>query len=122
MVETLSIQGFAGIQDLTIELKRINILIGPTASGKSICAKLCFYFKGFIEKIVESILQERTWDDLNHQMRNKFDTFFSSSAWQNPNSRIRYSLGEAFIEVRKDINNNTEVNFSDNYRSLFFNL
>jgi hypothetical protein len=122
MVETLSIQGFAGIQDLTIELKRINILIGPTASGKSVCAKLCFYFKGFIEKIVESILQERTWDDLNHQMRNKFDTFFSSSAWQNPNSRIRYSLGEAFIEVRKDINNNTEVDFSDNYRSLFFNL
>jgi predicted ATPase len=122
MVETLSIQGFAGIQDLTIELRRINILIGPTASGKSICAKLCFYFKGFIEKIVATILQEKTWDDLTQQMRLEFDIFFSSSAWQNPNSRIRYCLGEAYIEVKKNSNRDTEIIFSDNYIALFSNL
>jgi hypothetical protein len=122
MAETLSIQGFAGIQDLTIQLKRINILIGPTASGKSICAKLCFYFKGFIDKIVAAILQEQTWDDLTHQMRLEFDIFFSSSAWQNPDSRIRYCLGGAFIEVKKNSNHDTEIIFSDNYVALFSNL
>ncbi|MEK0188739.1 hypothetical protein [Microcoleus anatoxicus] len=40
MAEKLTVKNFAGITDLELEIKRINILIGPQASGKSVCAKL----------------------------------------------------------------------------------
>lgn len=38
--ERLIIDNFAGIKHLEIELKKINILIGPQGTGKSVCAKL----------------------------------------------------------------------------------
>ena len=47
-MEKIEIKDFVGIKDITIEIKQINILIGPQASGKSIIAKLIFYFKNFI--------------------------------------------------------------------------
>jgi AAA ATPase domain len=122
MAETLSIQGFAGIQDLTIELKRINILIGPTASGKSICAKLCFYFKSFIEEIVETILEEKSWDNFIEKMSSKFEMFFSASAWQSNESKVRYSLDGGFIEITCDLNKKPLLQISEHYQRLFFNL
>ncbi len=43
MAERLIIRNFAGIDEIDIELGRINIFIGAQASGKSICVK-CLYF------------------------------------------------------------------------------
>ncbi len=121
MAETLSIQGFAGIQDLTIELKRINILIGPTASGKSICAKLCFYFKSFIDEILETILEERNWDYFIEKMSSKFEMLFSASAWQSNESKVRYCLDEGFIEITCNLNEKPSLQISEHYQSLFLN-
>ena len=42
--ETLHIQNFAGITDATISLSRMNVFIGPQASGKSVCAKLIDFY------------------------------------------------------------------------------
>jgi AAA ATPase domain len=122
MVETLSIQGFAGIQDLTIELKRINILIGPTASGKSICAKLCFYFKSFIGEIIETVLEEKRWEDFLAKVQRNFETFFAISVWQSSNSKVRYSLGDHFIEVTHTEAEGTHFKLSRDYQNIFDNL
>ncbi len=51
MTEKLIIKNFAGIKELEIEVKKINILIGPETSGKSICAKLLFYFQDFFKEV-----------------------------------------------------------------------
>ncbi len=51
MIEKLRIENFAGISLLEIELNEINILLGPQALGKSITAKLLFYFKFFYGRI-----------------------------------------------------------------------
>ncbi len=122
MSERLIIQSFAGIQELEIELKRINILIGPTASGKSICAKLCFYFKSFMEEIIESILQAQTWDDFLEKMQVKFTSFFSDSAWETIDSRVRYYIDNEFIEITCETKDQPKVHVSEQYIALFFNL
>jgi AAA15 family ATPase/GTPase len=121
MSERLIIHDFAGIRNLAIDLKRINILIGPTASGKSICAKLCFYFKGIVGAIVEAVLQEQTWDDFLERMRAKFEDFFSSSAWQN-SSRISYRIEEFLIEITCDANRKVLINLPEAYRTVFLGL
>lgn len=42
-MESLEIQGFAGFKDLKIELNKINLFIGPQASGKSVLMKLAYF-------------------------------------------------------------------------------
>jgi len=44
-MESINIKNFGPIKDATIEVKEINVFIGPTSSGKSIIAKLIAIFK-----------------------------------------------------------------------------
>ena len=71
MAEKLTVKNFAGITDLKIEIKRINILIGPQASGKSVCAKLLFYFKDFVWAILAAVENEQTKRTLT-QIKTKY--------------------------------------------------
>jgi predicted ATPase len=41
-MESIRIQSFAGLKDVTIELKPINVFVGPQAAGKSVAAKLIY--------------------------------------------------------------------------------
>jgi predicted ATPase len=118
MSERLIIHDFAGIRDLAIDLKRINILIGPTASGKSICAKLCFYFKGLINELFNAVLQEQTWDNFIEKISAEFEDFFSSSAWQN-SSRISYQIEEFLVEIIRDSNQKILISLPDEYHTMF---
>lgn len=47
-MEELKIKGFAGISRAEIQVKQFTIFIGHQASGKSICAKLIYYFRQMI--------------------------------------------------------------------------
>ena len=58
-MEKIEIKNFVGIKDITLEIKQINILIGPQASGKSIIAKLLYYFKSFIFEIINAAEQSK---------------------------------------------------------------
>ena len=51
MKEKIEIKNFAGIGHWEIELNAINIWIGPQASGKSITAKLFYFFKSVFDTI-----------------------------------------------------------------------
>ena len=47
MTEKIYIDGFAGLNNFEMELNRINVLIGPQASGKSVVAKLVYFSRWF---------------------------------------------------------------------------
>ena len=54
MKETLTIKNFGPIEDITLELKKLNVLIGEQASGKSTIAKvlkMCRYFSYIVNYI-----------------------------------------------------------------------
>ena len=44
-METLSINNFAGLKSVNIDVKPVTGLIGPQASGKSVIAKLLYFFR-----------------------------------------------------------------------------
>jgi AAA15 family ATPase/GTPase len=92
MTEKLIIKNFAGIQELEIEIKRINILIGPQASGKSICAKLLFYFKNFVWEILSTVENEKTKRDLDSNYSKTFEEYFPPDSWGNYDFLIRYEI------------------------------
>ncbi len=100
-MEKIEIKDFAGIKDITIEVKQINILIGPQASGKSIIAKLLYYFKNFIFEIVNAAEELKTKRDLDKEYKQKFKEYFPPSSWSNKEFKIKYYIDNEFIEVNR---------------------
>jgi predicted ATP-dependent endonuclease of OLD family len=116
MAEKLTVKNFAGITDLEIEIKRINILIGPQASGKSVCAKLLFYFKNFVWEILSVVENEQTKRTLDSNYSKKFEEYFPPDSWGKQYFFIRYEIANVFIEVRKEA---TKGKISFSYSEFF---
>ena len=112
MTEKLTVKNFAGITDLEIEVKRINILIGPQASGKSVCAKLLFYFKNFVWEILAAVDNEQTKRTLDSNYSKKFEEYFPPDSWGKQDFYIRYEIANIFIEVSRKKENKGKISFS----------
>lgn len=126
-MEKIEIKDFVGIKDITLEIKQINILIGPQASGKSIVAKLLFYFKNFVSEIINAAEKTKHKTDLGKDFKRRFEEYFPSSSWGNGNFKIRYSLDQEFIEVyrKSRVRKNTSeivLTYSDFYKDEFTEL
>lgn len=52
--EKISIKNFAGIEELEMDIKPINILIGPQGVGKSVVVKLIYFFRDVIDELIIS--------------------------------------------------------------------
>ena len=124
-MEKIEIKDFVGIKDISIEIKQINILIGPQASGKSIIAKLLFYFKDFISEIFYVVRTYKEIIDFDRNSKNKFKRLFPVSSWGENDFSIKYTVVGNFIEItRKKTNNNKnnfeiELKYSDIYKQTF---
>ncbi|MGC9525289.1 MAG: AAA family ATPase [Limnospira sp.] len=121
--EKLIIKNFAGLNHIDIEIKKINILIGPQASGKSMIAKILFYCKGLIDEIFANGINGKTQRELDLELKNKFEDYFPVDSWRNTNFCIRYSIGEDYIEIKQSgkspKKSGLSINYSDFYRESF---
>lgn len=117
-MEKLTIQNFLGLRKIEIEIDRINILIGPQAAGKSICAKLCYFFKGFVKDLFSAVENEKTKRELDSSFIKKFEELFPSQTWGKTKFKIRYEINEYFIEIIRDNPKKTKLHlaYSDFYK------
>lgn len=118
MVEKLVVKNFAGIKEVEIEVKQINILIGPQASGKSVCAKLLFYFKNFVWEILPVIENQQTKRELDAGYSKTFEEYFPSDSWGNHDFSIRYEISNVFIEINRKQGSKSKIvlTYSDFYK------
>ncbi|MEG5136816.1 MULTISPECIES: AAA family ATPase [unclassified Microcoleus] len=124
MAEKLIVRNFAGIKDLEIEIKRINILIGPQASGKSVCAKLLFYFKNFVWEILSVVDNEQTKRNLDSNYSKRFEEYFPPDCWGKEHFFIRYEISNVFIEVsrKQDTKGRISLSYSDFFKKELADL
>lgn len=124
MAEKLIVRNFAGIKDLEIEIKRVNILIGPQASGKSVCAKLLFYFKNFVWEILSVVENEQTKRNLDSKFSKTFEEYFPSDSWGKQDFFIRYEISNVFIEVsrKQDTKGKISLTYSDFFKTQLRDL
>lgn len=95
-METLTINDFLSIKSADIELRRINIFIGPQAQGKSIISKLIYFFKEFPTEIYDSVLEKKDKRQFDSSIKAKFEKIFPSYAWEKTPFLIIYEH-EAYI-------------------------
>lgn len=95
-------------------MKRINILIGPQAAGKSVCAKLLYYFKGFIDEIFSAAVNQQNKREFDKALRNKFEEYFPLSSLSRDAFSVRYEVENSYIEVSKPAST-LQLNYSDHF-------
>ncbi|WZJ96903.1 AAA family ATPase [Pseudomonas sp. LPD2] len=111
--ETLSVRNFVVIKKADIELKKLNIIIGPQANGKSLLAKLCFFFRNIPDKLVSSIRKLDTKRELDRALLADFEQRFPRYSWEGSSFHIDYNIG-AFrfeIEGKKNAKGKTTLYF-----------
>jgi predicted ATPase len=94
MKERLIVRNFLCLKDIDIEVKDFLVLIGPQAAGKSLCAKLLYFFRTIFEEIVrhQIIVALDKQFDLEMMLRDKFESFFPKSYWTEQGFYIEYQL------------------------------
>jgi predicted ATPase len=81
-MQKIIIKNFAAIEYAEIEIKKVLVLIGEQASGKSTIAKLIYFFKTLKEDIFSQIYRDKQKkyldidSDLISPINEKFYNFF----------------------------------------------
>lgn len=122
---TLSIRNFSCINHADLETARLTVLVGPQASGKSLIAKL-FYF--FSEKTLGQYSHAEQGEPIKAYLKaisKDFSQSFPPSTWGSKSFSITYTSGDISFEIKRKSINSSEVIvnssdfFQDQYSQFF---
>ena len=99
----VEISNFISIKQAKIELAPITVFIGPQAAGKSILAKLVYFFNRFPYEILTMDAEELDPPHLQKKMADLFCTIFKPYVWENSTFEISYetNLGKINVNYKK---------------------
>jgi hypothetical protein len=114
MTERLIVKNFLCLENIDIEVKDFLILIGPQAVGKSLCAKLLYYFRTSFEELQHyqliGVLDETS--DFNKILSNWLEFYFPKIYWKDQDFYIEYQRNQynrtSFIKIRKECHKKLE--------------
>ncbi len=119
MKEKLIIENFAGIDHLEIELNKINIFIGPQASGKSITAKLFFYFKSFVEEIKKGVESNKTKTEIKNAYTSRLKNYFPrETTWPKKSFLLKYFIEDNWISISKQEEKRLVIKYSESFNLI----
>lgn len=99
-MERIEIKGFLTIDHAVFEIKKINILIGAQAQGKSVIAKLVYFFKTFFsDAFLESVQKFESKRDIDKKCLSQFEQIFPRYSWVNQEFSIFYKNGDYEVSI-----------------------
>ena len=113
-MESIEINGFLTIDHANFEIRKINILIGAQAQGKSVIAKLVYFFKTFFSDIF--ILSIRNFEikrEIDKKCLTQFEQIFPRYSWANQEFSIVYKNGNCEVSIiRTKVGNKYTLKFN----------
>lgn len=125
MKEKIVIKNFSVIDDVEIDIKKINLLIGPQATGKSVIAKLVYFFKNIKKEMYATIMSGEGKRELNKRIRNIFNGIFPDYFLKEKSFELKYHFGDYFITITNEKAKSYEsikISYSDNFSKQFTTL
>lgn len=98
-MERIHINNFLSISNATIELRKINVFIGPQAQGKSIIAKLINFFKDIPISLVSSLVEENSKREFSNEQLEIFEKMFNKVYWESTPFKIKYENNYYSVEI-----------------------
>jgi len=111
-MEKVKIINFGGIKSEIFIIDQINVLIGPSASGKSIVAKLLFYFKSFPQLIIDEALEGNSKTNIDKNFLRKFEEYFPKESWPKASFEISYQIENTEIFLSKSVKGKLKLTYS----------
>jgi hypothetical protein len=99
-MERLAIDGFAGFRETALEVGPVTVLIGPQATGKSIVAKLLYFFRETASRLSAAAADDRSKEEYVTECRQRFLRYFPPSSWGG-GFRIVYTTLDKSITVSR---------------------
>jgi predicted ATPase len=101
-MERIEINGFLTIDHADFEIRKINILIGAQAQGKSVIAKLVYFFKNFFPAIfIPSVQEFETKREIERKCLAQFEEIFPRYSWINQEFSIIYTNGNYEVSIAR---------------------
>ena len=96
----LIVHGFSCIKDIHIKFRRITVLIGEQASGKSITCKLYYYFTQAVRRVaLAALYADKSYEMFVKEARHEFVSIFPETAWQHDTFNIEWKGDECQVRV-----------------------
>ena len=114
MKESISINNFLVIKKAELEIKKINVIIGPQANGKSVIAKLIYFFKSTSHDFLNGIRSNKPKRALDLDILNDFEKRFPRYSWEGDNFQIIYNLNN--LQMKIIGKKNSSLNIQKVYR------
>jgi predicted ATPase len=121
-MQKIYVRNFGAISEAEIEIKKILVLIGPQASGKSTIATLIYFFRGLGNNILRQVLRDRNVllsDDFMELIVIRFKELFGVQDIQSSFSiTFHYDIEKGkYLMIRKL---EGEVNLKVDFNTTFF--
>lgn len=118
MKNTLVIDNFLIFDHAEIDINKFTVFIGQQASGKSIAAKLLYFFYHFPEFIYDVTIKEGKRRELNTLLKNEFCEIFPKYAWSDFDFSVKFSTEYGDISIVHQKGKVLSFNFSDYYNDV----
>lgn len=114
MSTRLVVNDFSCIVSADFEVSGLTVLIGPSASGKSILSKLIFFFNDLLNDQWQTLEEGKGINSFKTLVKEKFKEWFPVEAWGDGKFQIEFYSGEyqvriSRIEYRKKLGDNMRV-------------
>ncbi|WP_353936180.1 AAA family ATPase [uncultured Salipiger sp.] len=77
----INIKSFSCIRNASIALKKLNVIIGPQGSGKSVTTKLVYFFADIPLDSVRHAEDGSSFSDYKKIIQKRFALWFPPIAW-----------------------------------------
>lgn len=91
----ITIRNFSCIKSADIDLRRLNVLIGPQGSGKSVTTKLIYFFADLPQEALSQAEDGLNLPTFKKRIEKLFSAWFPPSAWGLDKFNINY-IDETF--------------------------
>lgn len=114
----LIITEFSCIEYADFELSRINVVIGPQGSGKSVTTKLFYFFNEILSSYLQAAERQDSLDLFKKQIIKQFYIWFPSAAWGPSRFNIQFYAGPFSARVLRrmsggHVSDEVSLTFSD---------
>lgn len=98
---SLRITGFSCIDDATINVAKMTVIIGPQASGKSVISKLLYFMYDIVGDVFDTYEADANFEEFVNAARERFIKSFPPSAWGLNSFKIIFTAGPIEIVVSR---------------------
>lgn len=116
-MEAIAIKNFLVIKEADIKANKITLIIGPQANGKSVIAKLLYFFREFLSgAYLKSVQNSESKRELEKRGLSDFEQYFPRYTWEDQDFELIYTHNDIEISIlhNKNQKTSTKLDYSKN--------